>query len=175
MKWHHDECNGISNHWRLDCFLNPFFRRKSKKTSKLHVTGLCKGNSLETSEFRTQRVSNAENVSIWWCHHDNSLFAGNISQSATHHWGPAPNCWNRLCLKRCDDFAFNHEIPFALHQQSHEISQKLAYCILRYHVHVIKSQMVGWQWKCSYMIQHYTQLNIHKGIAHFIYWIHING
>ena len=39
---------------------------RSKKTSKLRVTGLCEGNSPVTGEFPIQRVSNAENVSIWW-------------------------------------------------------------------------------------------------------------
>ena len=41
-----------------------------KKTSKLRVTGLCAGNSMVTSEFPAQRASNAENVSIWWRHHE---------------------------------------------------------------------------------------------------------
>ena len=45
-------------------------RRRSKKTSKLRVTGLCAGNSTVTGEFPTQSVSIAENVSIWWRHHD---------------------------------------------------------------------------------------------------------
>ena len=40
------------------------------KTSKLHVTGLSEGNSPVTGEFPTQRASNSENVSIWWCHHE---------------------------------------------------------------------------------------------------------
>ena len=44
-------------------------RRRSKKTSKFSVTGLCVGNSPVTDEFPTQRASNAENVSIWWRHH----------------------------------------------------------------------------------------------------------
>ena len=35
-----------------------------KKTSKLHVTGLCEGNSPVTGEFPAQRASNTENVSI---------------------------------------------------------------------------------------------------------------
>ena len=42
---------------------------RSKKTSKLRVTGLCAGNSPVTGEFPAQRASNAENVSIWWRHH----------------------------------------------------------------------------------------------------------
>ena len=45
--------------------LNRLFRRKSKKTSKLRVTGLCEGNSPVTGEFPAQRTSNAENASIW--------------------------------------------------------------------------------------------------------------
>ena len=53
-----------------DCLLNRLFRRRSKKTSKLRVTGLCAGNSLVTGEFVPQRASNAENVSIWWRLHD---------------------------------------------------------------------------------------------------------
>ena len=40
------------------------------KTSELRVTGLCVGNSPGTGEFLTQMASNAENVSIWWRHHD---------------------------------------------------------------------------------------------------------
>ena len=41
-----------------------------KKTSKIRVTGLCEGNSQVTGSFPVQRGSNAENVSIWWHHHD---------------------------------------------------------------------------------------------------------
>ena len=43
--------------------------RRSKKTPKLRVTGLCEGNSPVTGEFPAQRACNAENVSIWWRHH----------------------------------------------------------------------------------------------------------
>ena len=46
-----------------------YSRRRSKKTSKLRVTGLCEGNSPVTCEFPTQMASNAENVSIFWRHH----------------------------------------------------------------------------------------------------------
>ena len=49
----------------------PFaqFRRTSKKTPKLCVTSLCEGNPPVTDWFPSQRTSNAENVSIWRCHH----------------------------------------------------------------------------------------------------------
>ena len=43
FKWRHNERNGVSNHRRLDCLLNRLLRRRSKKTSKLRVTGLWGG------------------------------------------------------------------------------------------------------------------------------------
>ena len=44
-------------------------RSGTDQRSKLHVTGLCVGNSPVSGEFPTQRASNAENDSIWWRHH----------------------------------------------------------------------------------------------------------
>ena len=73
LQWRHNERNGISNHRRLHCFLKRWFRRKSKQTSKLRVIGLCVGNSPVTGEFPAQKVSNAENVSIWWRHHGQTM------------------------------------------------------------------------------------------------------
>ena len=70
LQWRHNELDGISNHQSQDCLLNCLFTRRSKKTSKLHVTGLCVGNSPVTGEFPAQMASNMENVSIWWRHHD---------------------------------------------------------------------------------------------------------
>ena len=58
-----------SNHQPHDCLLNRLFRRRSKKTSKLRVTGLCVGNSPGADEFPAQMASYAENISIWWRHH----------------------------------------------------------------------------------------------------------
>ena len=60
-----DARDGISVHQPHDCSLNRLFRRRSKKTSKLRVTGLCAGDSPVTGEFPTQRACNAEHVSIW--------------------------------------------------------------------------------------------------------------
>ena len=44
LQWHHNERDGVWNHHRLDCLHNRLFRCISKKTSKLHVTGLYEGN-----------------------------------------------------------------------------------------------------------------------------------
>ena len=74
LEWRNNERDGNSNHRRLHCLLNCWFRRRSKKTSKLRVIGLCAGNlpvngSPVTGEFPAYKASNAENVSIWWRHH----------------------------------------------------------------------------------------------------------
>ena len=70
LQWHHNKRHGVLKHRRLDCLLSRLFRRRSKKASKLRVTGLCVGISTVTDEFPAQRASNAENVSIWWRHHE---------------------------------------------------------------------------------------------------------
>ena len=44
-RWCHNGPHVVSNHQPHDCLLNRLFRRRSKKTSKLRVTGLCAGNS----------------------------------------------------------------------------------------------------------------------------------
>ena len=72
LRWRHNERDSISNHQPHDCLLNCLFRSRSKKTSKLRVTGLCAGNSPGTGEFPAQMASYAENVSIWWRHHDDT-------------------------------------------------------------------------------------------------------
>ena len=45
LQWRHNGCDGVSNHQPHVCLLNRLFRCRSKKTSKLRVTGLCVGNS----------------------------------------------------------------------------------------------------------------------------------
>ena len=43
LQWRHNGHDGVSNNKPHDCLLNRLFRRRSKKTSKLRVTGLCAG------------------------------------------------------------------------------------------------------------------------------------
>ena len=45
LHWRHNDHDSVSNHQPHGCLLNRLFRRISKKSSKLHVTGLCVGNS----------------------------------------------------------------------------------------------------------------------------------
>ena len=70
LQWRNNERDGVSNHQPHGCLLHRLFRCRSKKTSKLRVTGLYEGSSPVTGEFPTQRASNAGNVSIWWRHHE---------------------------------------------------------------------------------------------------------
>ena len=83
LRWRHNDHAGVSNHQPHGCLLNCLFRRKSKKTSKLRVTGLCAGNSPETGEFPAQMASYAEIVSIWWRHHETLV-------SRTNSWADWP-------------------------------------------------------------------------------------
>ena len=78
LQWRHNGHDSVSNHQPHYCLLNRLFRRRSKKTSKLCVTGLCAGNSQGTGEFPAQMASNAENFSIWWQHHDAKCWCHDI-------------------------------------------------------------------------------------------------
>ena len=88
LQWRHNERDGLSNHRGLDYLVNCMFRRRSKKTAKFRVTGLCEGNSPVTGEFPAQKDSNAEKVSIWW-RHSGDPFAwtngGPVQHTNIHH------------------------------------------------------------------------------------------
>ena len=51
LQWRHNGHDGVSNHQPHQCLLNRLYGRRSKKTSKLRVTGLCVGNSPRTGEY----------------------------------------------------------------------------------------------------------------------------
>ena len=58
LQWLHNGRDSVSNHQPHGCLLNRLFRRRSKKTPKLCITGLCAGNSPVTGEFKSS--------SDWW-------------------------------------------------------------------------------------------------------------
>ena len=76
LQWRHNGCDGVSNHQSHKCLLDRLFKLQIKENIKASRHWLCEGNSPVTGEFLAQRASNAENVSIWWRHHD---------QRPTHH------------------------------------------------------------------------------------------
>ena len=85
LQWRHNGRDSISNHQPHDCLLNRLLRRRSRKTSKLRVTGLCVGNSPGTSEFPAQMASYGENVSIWWYHHFTDLNKSQLSMNVLNN------------------------------------------------------------------------------------------
>ena len=92
----------IASHQPHDCLLNCLFRRRSKKTSKLRVTGLCAGNSPGNDEFPVQLTSgNAENVSIWWRHHA-------LCFSSIPRWVRYDALWVLLNLGRFGKYCLSH-------------------------------------------------------------------
>ena len=68
LQWLYYECNDVSNHQCHERLINLLFRRRSKKTSKLHVSGLCGRNSSVTGEFPHKGPVTQKFFSIW-CHH----------------------------------------------------------------------------------------------------------
>ena len=72
LQLRHNGYDGVWHHQPRHCLPNRLYRRRSKKTSKLRVTGLCEGNSPVTGEFPAQMASDAGKVSIWRRHHGES-------------------------------------------------------------------------------------------------------
>ena len=71
LQWRRNETDGVSNYQSHDCLLNRLFRRRSKKTSKLRVTGLYERNSPMTGEFPhkgpvTRKMFPFDDVIMWW-------------------------------------------------------------------------------------------------------------
>ena len=105
LLWHHNGRDGISNHQPHDCLLNRSFGCRSKKTSKLRVTGLCARNSPVTGEFPTQMASNAENVFIWWRHHASQLSPNHHNRHPiVHPWWRDMEC---VLALNCDFCSFS--------------------------------------------------------------------
>ena len=126
--------------------------RKQQKTAKLRVTGLCEGNSLVTSEVPLHTASNAENVSIWWRHHEMKMLvfrrcSGLLSQTPplSVHAGsmlvsPCDCCMDRP--KKLRFFIKNDLVYF------------IVICNLQCHANIFPT-VTGTYWK------QYTNKNIH--------------
>ena len=94
-QWRHNVRDSVSSHQPHDCLLNRLIRRRSKKTPKLRVTGLCAGNSPGTGEFPAQMASCAEHVSIWWRHHDYTNIQVPVYNPSNARYVHM-TCWARL-------------------------------------------------------------------------------
>ena len=78
LHWRHNDHDGVSNHQPHGCLLNRLFRRRSKKTSKLRVTGLCYADQLRGKCFHLMTSScewnrftacntNCNQALFWYC------------------------------------------------------------------------------------------------------------
>ena len=69
-------CHGVPNYWSIKCLFNSLFRLTTKKHKKFMLLSLCEGSPPVTGGFPTQRDSNMEKFSIWWCHnvHSQTLY-----------------------------------------------------------------------------------------------------
>ena len=54
LQWRHNERDGISNYRRCYCLLDRLSRRRTKKISKVRVTGLCEGGG--STGHRSQKI-----------------------------------------------------------------------------------------------------------------------
>ena len=59
-------CHDASNHWKLDCLFNSWFRLAIKYDKSSKFLALCERNLMVTCGFPSQRASNAETVSMSW-------------------------------------------------------------------------------------------------------------
>ena len=76
LQWRHDECDGVNSQLsRL--FTKPCVQAQIKENLKSSASLAFVSVSV-TGEFRAQRVSSAEKVSIWWRHHDFSRLTNEV-------------------------------------------------------------------------------------------------
>ena len=122
LRWRHNDHNCVSNHQPHGCLLNRLSRRRSKKTSKLRVTGLCAGNSpgpvnaphkgpvtrkmfpfddviMKTERFIWNRMikDNSHFPSDQWVHHP--IINRSLSSYQNQPWGNT-NRWVDTPVKR---------------------------------------------------------------------------
>ena len=114
--------------------------RRSKKTSNLRVSGLYAGNIPVTGEFPAQRASNAENVSIWWRHHDPLIQRVNISLISSRY---DTFQWYEISFKAVSsgDFSYNSS---PLGQNGHHFAYDIFRCIFVTEKFCILTQISLW-------------------------------
>ena len=121
----HNGRESVLNQKPQHCLPNRLFRRRSKKTSNLRVTGLCVGNSPGTGEFPAQMASNAENVSIWWRHNEAEGIPSEPTQlsSSTVH--------GRLVTQRSLNFYINRS-PWSIKGTTEENTECKKFYLINY-------------------------------------------
>ena len=144
LQWRHNEGDGVQNHQTHDCLLNRLFRRRSKKTSKLRITGLCAGNSPVAGEFPAQMASSAENVSIWWRHHHvimSTLWLIQQWAITVHRWTPFYFMYEAKCFMTFPWCTINTPATFVW--CAINAPEVFAWCTNHF-VHKVEFSHIGW-------------------------------
>ena len=113
LQWRHNDHDGVSNHQTRGCLLNRLFRRRSKKTSKLRITGLCAGNSpgpvnsphkgpvtrkmfpFDDVIMGTASCQEVDYGSTKWCHDSRYVMVWHFFR----HWSDTVVCLYRLNME----------------------------------------------------------------------------
>ena len=70
LQWRHDKCDRVSNRRRLHCLLNCWSGADQRKhRSSASLAFVREIHRLQVGSPH-KKASNAENISIWWRHHD---------------------------------------------------------------------------------------------------------
>ena len=167
LQWRHNERDGVSNHQRLHCLLNCWFRRRSNKTSKLTVTVFVWGihrwpmNSLKGPVRRKMfpfddviMKSTLVEVMAWCCQTPSHYLNQCWPRSPTLHWNEtivilmkfsSPDVW------RCQ----NDENFIKMHFRFRVLwgYTATAYCVMSLQIFGIKTEMSPHWLPClSYLI-----------------------
>ena len=118
----HNELNGVSNHQPHHCLLKHLFRRRSKKTSKLSVTGLCVGNSRVTGEFPhkgpvTQKMLPFDDLIIFLCEYFHCVL--HCLPLSAIVYTAILLCLTYLCLVRSDVIMIFKQTTQVIHAELH--------------------------------------------------------
>ena len=89
LHWRNNYLDGVSNHQPHGCLLNRIYRRRSKETSKLRVTGVCVGNSPGPVDSPHKGQVTPKNVSI----HRSSDVTTSIPERNRDMFHIARKCW----------------------------------------------------------------------------------
>ena len=114
LRWRHNGHDSVSNPQLHHCLLNRLFGCRSKKTSKLPRHWPLCGELPGTGEFPAQMTSNAENVSIWWRHHDIELTLTQrcIKQDGRHIIQKKIHCLSESLYRNSQNYTYaesNHD------------------------------------------------------------------
>ena len=85
LHWRHNERHGVSNHRHIDCLRNRFVQAHTQGNINTPRHWHLWGKSTDDRWIPITRASVAENVFIWWRHHDDISVSALTSPLQTEH------------------------------------------------------------------------------------------